>query len=239
MVLEIEFNLSFKHVVLKTYFTLDNPSLISAEIAFWQPTIPFLLCDGLPQASFNSLQAHIIQCKVIKSCKYAMGNGSVCRSHLWRTSAPFSNSSSTQSASATIQAQCRGLSVPCIRFTSAPWGIKETMMSIWQMTLRNCISLRLDRKMSRPTLRMRSSTLSCGNERMAAMVRMSRSDKEYLLWMLCMMYHIVELMCNWRPWHPGKGDTTAHWNTVFKKSGVKSCKTQWQRWDLKKPTRIK
>lgn len=26
---------------------------------------------------------------------------------------------------------------------------------------------------------------------MAAMVRMSRSDSEYLLWMLCMMYHIV------------------------------------------------
>lgn len=41
------------------------------------------------------------------------------------------------------------------------------------------------------TLPMRSSTLSRGKERMAAMVRMSRSDSEYLLWMLCMIYHIV------------------------------------------------
>lgn len=31
------------------------------------------------------------------------------------------------------------------------------------------------------TLRIRSSTLSCGKERMAAMVRMSLSDNEYLL----------------------------------------------------------
>lgn len=155
-----------------------------------------------------------------------MGNGSVCRSHLQHTSAPFSNSSSTQSASATIQAQCRGLSVPCIRFTSAPLGMQAIMMSIKLMTIGDIIYLKSDWKMSRPTLRMRSSTLSCGNERMAAMVRMSRSDKEYLLWMLCMMYHIVELMCNWGPWHPGRGDTMAHWNT-FQEVGVKSCKRQW------------
>lgn len=87
---------------------------------------------------------------------------------------------------------------------------------------RDIIYLKADWKMSRPTLRMRSSTLSCGNERMAAMVRMSRSDKEYLLWMLCMMYHIVELMCNWGTWHPGRGDTTAHWKT-FQEVGIKSC----------------
>lgn len=56
------------------------------------------------------------------------------------------------------------------------------------------------------TLRIRSSTLSCGKERMAAMVRMSLSDNEYLLWILCMMYHIVELMWNNRTFHP-------HWVT--------------------------
>lgn len=41
------------------------------------------------------------------------------------TSAPFCSSSSTQSASATMQAQCRGLRVPCRQFTSAPWGAQE------------------------------------------------------------------------------------------------------------------
>lgn len=41
------------------------------------------------------------------------------------TSAPFCSRSSTQSASATMQAQCRGLRVPCRQFTSAPWGVKE------------------------------------------------------------------------------------------------------------------
>lgn len=41
------------------------------------------------------------------------------------TSAPFCSKSSTQSASATIQAQCRGLRVPCRQFTSAPWGAQE------------------------------------------------------------------------------------------------------------------
>lgn len=41
------------------------------------------------------------------------------------TSAPFCSSSSTQSASATMQAQCRGLRVPWRQFTSAPWGAQE------------------------------------------------------------------------------------------------------------------
>lgn len=59
------------------------------------------------------------------------------------------------------------------------------------------------------TLRMRSSTLSWGNDRMAAMVRISRSDNEYLLWMLCMMYHIVELIWTGRTSHPG-GVTSHH-----------------------------
>lgn len=36
------------------------------------------------------------------------------------TSAPFCSSSSTQSVSATMQAQCSGFRVPCIPFTSAP-----------------------------------------------------------------------------------------------------------------------
>lgn len=38
------------------------------------------------------------------------------------TSAPFSRSNSTQSASDTMQAQCRGFSVPWVQFTSAPYG---------------------------------------------------------------------------------------------------------------------
>ena len=41
---------------------------------------------------------------------------------------------------------------------------------------------------------MRSSTLSCGKERMAAIVRIRRSEREYLLWMLCIIYHILELI---------------------------------------------
>lgn len=38
------------------------------------------------------------------------------------TSAPFSRSNSTQSASDTMQAQCKGFSVPWVQFTSAPCG---------------------------------------------------------------------------------------------------------------------
>lgn len=53
--------------------------------------------------------------------------------------------------------------------------------SINVIAQRMSISFILHCKISGPTLRMRSSTLSWGNERMAAMVRMSRSDKEYLL----------------------------------------------------------
>lgn len=46
-----------------------------------------------------------------------------CRSiEMSLTSAPFSRSNSTQSASDTMQAQCRGFSVPCVQFTSAPCG---------------------------------------------------------------------------------------------------------------------
>lgn len=77
---------------------------------------------------------------------------------------------------------------------------------------------KLQCKIEGPTLRIRSSTLSWGKERMAAMVRMSRSDKEYLLWILCIMYHIVELMCNWGPWHPGRGVTIAHWKEQMTKT---------------------
>lgn len=46
------------------------------------------------------------------------------------TSAPFSKSNSTQSASDTMQAQCRGFSVPWVQFTSAPYGQEETSVSV-------------------------------------------------------------------------------------------------------------
>lgn len=89
-----------------------------------------------------------------------------------------------------------------------PGGMRILTKSGWEKL--NGIRCPQDNE-RKPTLRIRSSTLSWGNERMAAMVRMSRSDKEYLLWMLCIMYHIVELMCNWGPWHPGRGVARPHW----------------------------
>lgn len=47
------------------------------------------------------------------------------------TSAPFSSSNSTQSASDTMQAQCRGFSVPWAQFTSAPCGRKESSIGVF------------------------------------------------------------------------------------------------------------